>query len=160
LSLRPDDVDARYLLVQAYGQAKNLPAERACLETYLARAADDSDARARKGVLALQLGRLQEAADDFTKVLDADPLRDSTRLERAEVWYRLGRDQDALADLAPLIERNPQDPRLHRLRSQIEARLGHRAQGQPDKGLRENNLNNSPTSKNRNRDAEQKPGRE
>jgi serine/threonine protein kinase/WD40 repeat protein len=132
LRLRPDDVDARYLLAQAYGQANNLPAERACLETYLARSADDSDARGRKGVLEFQLGRLQEAADDLTKVLDADPRRDSTRFRRAEVWHRMGRDQDALADLAPLIERHPQDPRLHRLRSQIDARLSHREQAQPD----------------------------
>jgi predicted Zn-dependent protease len=133
LRLRPDDVDARYLLAQAYGQANNLPAERACVETYLARSADDSDARARKGVVAVQLGRLQEAADDFTKVLDADPRRDPVRFQRAEVWYRMGRNQDALADLAPLFERHPQDPRLHRLRSEIDARLGHREQPQADK---------------------------
>src|SRR5262249_39487547 len=103
-----------------------------CLETNLARSADDSDARARKGVLAFELGRLQEAADDFTKVLDADPLRDSTRFHRAEVWYRMGRDQDALADLAPLFERHPKDPRLPGLRSQIDARQRHREQAQPD----------------------------
>ncbi len=54
----------------------------------MARSADDIDARAMKGQVALRLGRLQEAVDDFTKVLDADPGRDPSPLP-------------ARADLAP-----------------------------------------------------------
>ena len=89
LRLRPDDTDALFLLADGYrSQTNNLTAARATLEKYLAHAADDIDARVMKGQLALQLGRLQEAVDDFTKVLDADPGRDS------------GRDSPR-ADLAP-----------------------------------------------------------
>jgi tetratricopeptide (TPR) repeat protein len=131
--LRPDDADARYLLAQAYGQANNLPAERAALETYLTRSADDSVARLRKGVVALRLGRLQEAADDLTRVLEADPGQDGVRYRRAQVWSRLGRLPEALADLDPLIQRYPQDPALFDLRGRVHDRLGHRALSEADR---------------------------
>ena len=85
LRLRPDDTDALFLLAQAYSNTNNLPAARATLETYLARSSDDIDARAMKGQVSLQLGRLQEAVDDFTKVLDADPGRDPVRYRRADL---------------------------------------------------------------------------
>ena len=73
LRLRPDDPDALFLLAEAHSQTGNQPAMRATLEKYLVCSSDDLDARATKGQVALQLGRLQEAADDFTKVLDVDP---------------------------------------------------------------------------------------
>ena len=79
LRLRPDDTDALFLLAQAYGQTNNLPGARTTLETYLARSSDDIEARVMKGQVSLRLGRLQEAAADFTKVLDADPGRDPVR---------------------------------------------------------------------------------
>ena len=75
LHLRPDDTDALFLLAEAYSETNNLPAARATLEKYLARSPDDVDARVMKGQVALRLGRLQEAVDDFSKVLDADPSR-------------------------------------------------------------------------------------
>ena len=130
--LQPDNADALFLLARAYSNANNQPAARATLETYLTRSSDDIDARAMKGQVALLLGRLQEAVDDFTKVLDADPDRNLIRYRRAQIWLRLGRFQEALADLAPLIERYPKDPALYELRSQVHDRLGHRVQAQAD----------------------------
>src|SRR5262249_56104638 len=103
------------------------------LESFLGRSADDRDARFTKGQVALQLGGLQEAADDFTKVLDADPGRHPLRYRRAQVWLRLGRFEEALADLDPLIQHYPQDPALYELRSQVHDRLGHRQQAQADR---------------------------
>ena len=110
----------------------NQPAMRATLERYLARSSDDIDARAMKGQVALQLGRLQEAADDFTMVLDADLGRDAVRFRLAQIWLRVGRFQEALADLDPLIQRYPQDAGLYELRSQVHDRLGHHEQAQAD----------------------------
>ena len=83
--------------------------------------------------MALQLGRLQEAADDFTRVLDADPGRDRIRYQRAQVRFRLGRFQEALTDLAPLIQHYPSDPGLYDLRSQVHERLGDREAAQADR---------------------------
>ncbi len=85
LRLRPDDTDALFLLAQAYGQTNNLPGARTTLETYLARSSDDIEARVMKGQVSLRLGRLQEAAADFTKVLDADPGRDPVRYRCADL---------------------------------------------------------------------------
>ena len=86
-----------------------------------------------KGQAALQLGRLQEAVDDFSKVLDADPeSRAPVRYRRAQIWLRLGKFQDALADLNALIQRFPRDPALYELRSQVHDGLGHREQAQAD----------------------------
>ena len=133
LHLRPDDTDALFLLAEAYSQTNNLPAARATLEKYLARCPDDIDARVMKGQVALQLGRLQEAVDDFSKVLDADPeSRSPVRYRRAQIWLRLGKFQEALADLDALIQRYPSDPALYELRSQVHDRLGHREQAQAD----------------------------
>ena len=72
--LRPDDTDALFLLSQAYSQTNNLQAARAALETYLTRCPDDTDARIKKG----QIGDsgsagFPEAADEFTRVLEAEP---------------------------------------------------------------------------------------
>ena len=99
-----------------------------------ARCPDDIDIRVVKGQVALQLGRLQEAVDDFSKVLDADPeLRSSVRYRRAQIWVRLGKFQEALADLDALIQRFPSDPALYyELRSQVHDRLGHREQAKAD----------------------------
>jgi eukaryotic-like serine/threonine-protein kinase len=132
LRLRPDDADALFLLAKAYSNTTNLPAARATLETYLARSSDDIDARALKGQVSLQLGRLREAVDDFTKVLDVDPGREPVRYRRVQIWLRIGRFQEALADLAPLLEHYPKDPSLYELRSQAHDRLGHREQAQAD----------------------------
>jgi predicted Zn-dependent protease len=85
-----------------------------------------------KGHVSLLLGQLQEAADDFSKVLDADPGQNPVRYRRAQIWLRLGRFQEALADLAPLIKHFPQDPALFELRSQVHDRLGDREQAQAD----------------------------
>jgi WD40 repeat protein/tetratricopeptide (TPR) repeat protein len=133
LHLRPGDTDALYTLAEAYSQANNLPAARVTLEKYLARSPDDVDARVMKGQVALQLGRLQEAVDDFSKVLDADPeSRSSVRYRRAQIWHRLGKFQEALTDLDALIQRFPRDPALYELRSQVHDRLGHREQARAD----------------------------
>ena len=86
LHLRPGDTDALFLLAEAHSQTNNLPAARETLEKYVARSPDDVDARVMKGQVALRLGRLQEAVDDFSKVLDADPeLRSSVRYRRADL---------------------------------------------------------------------------
>ena len=86
LHLRPGDTDALFLLAEAHSQTNNLPAARGTLEEYVARSADDVDARVMKGQVALRLGRLQEAVDDFSKVLDADPeARSPVRYRRADL---------------------------------------------------------------------------
>ena len=113
-------------------QTNDRAAARATLEKYLAHAGDDTDARALKGQLALQLGRLQEADDDYSKVLDLDPGRDRVRFGRAQIRLRLGRLEDALADLDPLVPSYPQDANLLGLRSQVHERLGHREQALAD----------------------------
>ncbi len=84
--MRPDDADGLFLLAQAYSNTKNsAAAARATLEQYLARSSDDIDARALKGQVSLGLGRLEEAVDDFTRVLDADPSRYPLRYRRTEL---------------------------------------------------------------------------
>jgi len=133
LHLRPDDSDALFLLAEAQSERNNLPVARATLEKYLMRSPDDVDARVMKGQVALQLGRLEEAVDDFSKVLDADPeSRSSVRHRRAQVWVRLGKLENALADLGVLIERSPRDAALYELRSQVHDRLGHHEQARAD----------------------------
>ena len=120
LHLRPDDNDALYTLALAHFRTNNLPAARATLEKYLARCPEDVDAHVTRGQVALRLGRLQEAVDEYSKALDADPQsRDPVRFNRSEIEFRLGKLQEALADLDLLIQRYPQDSGLYALRGQV-----------------------------------------
>jgi tetratricopeptide (TPR) repeat protein len=98
----------------------------------LALRAGDVDARAMKGQAALELGRSQEAADDFTMVLEGEPGRHSVRYYRAELSVRLGKFPEALADLDLLIQHFPKDPTLYELRSRAHDQMSHREQAQAD----------------------------
>ncbi len=91
LHLRPEDTDALYTLAVAYFQTNNLTAANDTVRKYLLRVPEDVDARVLKGQVALQLSKLQEAVDDFTRVLDADPE------SRYPVRYRRARSRSAWA---------------------------------------------------------------
>jgi tetratricopeptide (TPR) repeat protein len=133
LRLRPEDTDTLFLLAEAQSLTNNLPACHATLTRYLARSADDVDARVFRGRVALRLGRIKEAAEDFTRALEADPARISIRLQRARVWLHVGRFQDAVTDLDELTRRDPRDAQLYELRSQAHERLGHHDLAQADR---------------------------
>ena len=77
-----------------------------------------------RGLLAFALGLTQQAADDFDRVLAADPTRDLARYHRARALIRLGRYREALADLDTLIARNPKDFMLYELRGTAHEALG------------------------------------
>src|SRR5262249_10142417 len=82
--------------------------------------------------VALQLGRLQEADDDLSRVLDLEPDLDRVRFTRAQIRLRLGKPEDALPDLDALVPRYPQDANLLDLRGQAHERLGHRDEALAD----------------------------
>ena len=130
LHLRPDDTDALFLAGRGV-QPDEQPAGGAGNPGKVPGARpDDIDARVMKGQVALRLGRLQEAVDDFSKVLDADPeSRSPVRYRRAQIWLRLGKFQEALADLDILIRALSQGSRPLRA-----AQPGPRSPGPPRAG--------------------------
>jgi serine/threonine protein kinase/WD40 repeat protein/tetratricopeptide (TPR) repeat protein len=131
--LRPDDTDARFLLFDACSQANNLGAARAALETYLTRCPDDTDAHVTKGRVAALLRRFPEAADEYTRVLEADPDRDGVRNRRATIMLRLSRFAEALVDINALIKLYPTDAYNFERRGQAHDGLGDREQAQADR---------------------------
>ena len=74
--LQPDYPDVERMLGQAYQDAGNLAGALAFSSRVLERAPEDHDTRFQRGLLALALGLTQQAADDFDRVLAADPTRD------------------------------------------------------------------------------------
>jgi tetratricopeptide (TPR) repeat protein len=90
------------------------------------------DARLFHARVALGLGLTQIAAEEFSRVVEADPSRDAARLDRARVWLSLGRFQEALADLDEMIRRSPRDLELYELRSRVHERLGHHQEARAD----------------------------
>ncbi len=74
------------------------------------------------GLIALALARPGLAADDFSRILAAEPDLERARYRRAQALIRLGRHREALADLDILIPKDPTDYALYELR-------GHRPRG-------------------------------
>jgi tetratricopeptide (TPR) repeat protein len=75
-------------------------------------------------MLAFAAGLTQQAADDFARVIAADPTRDQARYYRARALNRLGRYPEASADLDALIGSNPKDFMLYELRGTAHEALG------------------------------------
>ncbi len=119
-----DYPDLDWMLGQAYQHAGNLAGALACSSRALERAPEDHDTRFERGLLGFNVGLTQQAADDFARVLAAEPTRDLVRYHRARVLNRLGRFREALADLDALIGRSPKDFMLYELRGTAHEALG------------------------------------
>jgi WD40 repeat protein/tetratricopeptide (TPR) repeat protein len=133
LTLRPDDLDALLLLFKAYVQTSNLPAARTTLDRLLARSPKDMELRRSRGQIALLLGQAALAAEDFTRVLQADRSCDYSRCRRTRAFLRLGRFQEALSDLDELIVKFPRDRDHYEFRAQVHDSLGHHDRAQVDR---------------------------
>ncbi len=87
---------------------------------------DDRETRLRRGLIAFALGRTQQAADDFVRILDANPASDTVRYHYARALNRLGRYRAALAETDVLLTRRPDDFALFQLRGAAYDALGQR----------------------------------
>ena len=121
---QPDYPDVERMLGQAYQDMGNLAAAPAFSSRVLERTPEDQEFRFERGMLAFAAGLTQQAADDFTRVLAADPTRDLARYHRARALNRMGRYPEASADLDALIGRNPKDFMLYELRGTAHEALG------------------------------------
>jgi tetratricopeptide (TPR) repeat protein len=112
------------MLGQAYQDASEPAGTLSFYGRVLDRAPEDQDIRLQRGQLALAMGLTQRAADDFDRVLAADPTRDPARYHRARALNRLGRYREALVDLDVLIGRNPNDFMFYELRAIAHESVG------------------------------------
>ncbi len=129
----PGDPDAERMLTQAYLDDGNLAGAYTSSSRAIERTPEDHETRFERGLSALALGLTQQAADDFDRVLAADPTRTPARYHRAGALNRLGRHREALADLDTLIVGNPGDFALYQLRSTAHEALGHAAPARLDR---------------------------
>jgi serine/threonine protein kinase/WD40 repeat protein/tetratricopeptide (TPR) repeat protein len=148
LRLRPRDADASWLLVEAYQQTGNLAGALAAVSHLLERAPEDRDTRFQRGLLALALAQPGLAADDFSRVLAAEPRLDPARLGRAQALIRLGRHREALADVDILIPKYPADYLLYDLRGTVREALGDHEQARADREKASSLLPKDPTALN------------
>jgi tetratricopeptide (TPR) repeat protein len=121
------------LLAEAYLQTERHTEARTALDRHLARSPDDLDAHFGRGLIELRLGQSEAAANDFTRVLAADPDHEIARDRRARAWLAQGRSQDALADLGELIRGQPRNATFFELRGEVHERLGHHQAAQADR---------------------------
>jgi tetratricopeptide (TPR) repeat protein len=133
VALLPGHAYAHRTLAEAYLGRFDLKAAQAALSRHLERAPEDTEARLERGQLALELGQPEQAADDFTKVLAAEPSRDLARSRRAQAYIRLGRIEEALADFDALLKDSPKPLSLYYLRADLHERLGNRAAAVADR---------------------------
>jgi tetratricopeptide (TPR) repeat protein len=124
--LEPDCPDVDWMLGQAYQDGANPAGALALFDRILRREPDDQDTRFQRGLIAFALGRTQQAADDFARVLAADPTRDMVRYHHARTLNRLGRYRDALAEVDLLFTRHPNDFALFQLRGTACEAVGER----------------------------------
>ncbi len=71
--LQPGYPDVDWMLSQAYQDAGNLAGALASTSRLLEREPEDQDIRLQRGLLALALGQTQRAADDFSRLITAQP---------------------------------------------------------------------------------------
>jgi serine/threonine protein kinase/WD40 repeat protein/tetratricopeptide (TPR) repeat protein len=131
--LRPYDPDACWLLSETYEETGTLSGALAALNWLLEAKPEDRDARFQRGLLALALTQPDLAADDFSRILAAEPDQDRARYRRAQALIRLGRHREALADLDIVIAKDLNDHALYRLRGTVREALGDRDQARVDR---------------------------
>ncbi len=95
----------------------------AAFSRLLERAPADHEARFQRGLIALALARPGLAADDFSRILAAEPDLDRASYRRAQALIRLGRHREALADLDILIPKDSTDYALYELRGLVREAL-------------------------------------
>jgi serine/threonine protein kinase/WD40 repeat protein/tetratricopeptide (TPR) repeat protein len=131
--LRPADADACWLLAEAYQETSNQTGALAAFSRLLERAPEDRDARFQRGLHALALAQPDLAADDFTRILAAEPDLDRARYRLTQALIRLSRHREALSDLDALLAKSPNDYVLYQLRSIAHEALGDRDQARADR---------------------------
>ena len=108
--LQPDSPEDDGMLIESYLDSGNLPAARlGIVSRQLDRTPSDRNALCLRGLLALSLGSLPAALDDFSRALAADPSDNTIRYHRHETLRKLGRNREALADLDRLVAGRPED---------------------------------------------------
>jgi eukaryotic-like serine/threonine-protein kinase len=124
--LQPDNRDVDWMLCQAYKDGINPAAALKFCGRVLERSPEDKDTRFQRGLIALALGRAEQARDDFARVLAADPTNDAVRYQHARALNRLGLYKSALAETDVLFTRHPDDFALFQLRGTAFDALGER----------------------------------
>lgn len=97
-------------------------------EHAVARDPTSAGARANRGLMRMEVGRLAEAEADLRWAARRDPTLRAARYGLVDVLAAQGRDGDALAFLMPLLKAEPDDPRLLFDLARAERRLGRDAQ--------------------------------
>jgi tetratricopeptide (TPR) repeat protein len=105
--LDPENVDARFLLIQAH--YRNLNYEQALAEARDAAAAFPSNALAQYhfGAQLNNMGRIEEAARYLESALEKEPVLLEARVMLGEVRLKAGRSEDAAAEFRRALEINP-----------------------------------------------------
>ena len=88
---------------------------------------DYADALQPLGVLLVETKRYDEGVRILQRVLDADPARESARMQIVEAWLEAGRPDDALREISPLLTRSPRDPGLRHVQGRVLAAKGDTA---------------------------------
>ncbi len=91
--------------------------------------------RLNHGICQLDREQWDEAIEDFTICLDADPNQMVPRFNRALAFHRLNRQDRALSDLNYLVDHGHKRIRILNLRAQVNHALGRQAAREADARL-------------------------
>jgi tetratricopeptide (TPR) repeat protein len=108
----PDSALILEALVQGYLKAYYLPAAMDCLQEWLKREPDDTQALFWRGETWERLHRYDEALADFQHAIEVDPSRDDVRLRLATGLIHGHRPDEAVSHFEALYERQPGNPEV------------------------------------------------
>ncbi|MBW2667272.1 MAG: tetratricopeptide repeat protein, partial [Deltaproteobacteria bacterium] len=103
----PEDIWARHVLSNAYNTYGEYQKAYEMIASIEQRQPDDAGTVAGVGSALLQLGRVEEAEQKFTRALELDPRSGSARLGLAQIAIRRRDEAGALALLDEVIEIDP-----------------------------------------------------
>lgn len=134
IALDPNLADGYRVLGQIYAYIEsNCPAAETSMKRALELAPGDPDNLEQGALLALCLGRAQDAANLWKQELRIDPLRPDAYLLLAQAFLDLGLYDEARAALAKALDLNPnQISMIHEVEGEV-----YLAQGKPQEALAE-----------------------
>lgn len=114
-------------------QKSGLKGELFACDRFLIERPDDVDLLYERGRLHYQLGNVEAAVEDLSRILELQPDNSEVRLRRAYLRHELGSTHAAIADLDEIVDSDPDcSPEVYNSRAYYRAKLGEFEQALPD----------------------------
>jgi len=124
---RPDEAPLIWeALAEGYRRTYRMPEALNSLDTWLHFEPENVQAHFLRGEVHRQVGAINRARENYSKVVELDPRHDTARGHLARCLVEVGRYQDAMQHLEVLLQKSPEETELLTLKARSEYDLGRR----------------------------------